>query len=171
MQHSSVSTQGDLVRVRFNNVAAGGDVVGRDEDGRAVFAPYAAPSDEAVVAIAQQNKTFARGQLVQLLQVSPERVAAPCPFFRPPVEESSPLMSSSWQPLQSCGGCQIQHLSYAAQLQAKRGIVVQALQRIGGFGEAVEQLVGECVPSPNPFRYRNKAEFVVAPGDSVPDSG
>jgi 23S rRNA (uracil1939-C5)-methyltransferase len=42
--------------------------------------------------------------------------------------------------------------------------VVQALQRIGGVGEA-ENLVSGCVPSPQPFHYRNKAEFVIAPDD------
>jgi 23S rRNA (uracil1939-C5)-methyltransferase len=165
MQNSSASTQTELVRVRFGNVAAGGDAVGRDETGRAVFSPYAAPGDEALVKIAQQNKNFARGQLVELLHVSHERVSPPCAFYRPPVDESSRVVSASWQPLQSCGGCQIQHLSYVAQLEAKRRIVVQALQRIGGLGEAAEQTVTECVPSPDPFYYRNKAEFVVAPGD------
>ncbi|HEX8235908.1 MAG TPA: 23S rRNA (uracil(1939)-C(5))-methyltransferase RlmD [Abditibacteriaceae bacterium] len=171
MQHPPASTQVSLAKVRFGNVAAGGDVVGRDEEGRAVFVPYAAPGDEAVVAITQQNKSFARGQMVQLLHVSPERVAPPCPFYRPPVDESSHAVSPSWQPRQSCGGCQIQHLSYVTQLQAKRGIVVQALQRIGGLGEAGENLVAECVPSPQPFHYRNKAEFVVTPDLDAHSSG
>jgi tRNA/tmRNA/rRNA uracil-C5-methylase (TrmA/RlmC/RlmD family) len=110
------------------------------------------------------TRAFARGQLLQLLHVSPQRVAPPCPYYRPPVDERSHIVSPAWQPLQSCGGCQIQHLSYEAQLQAKRGIVVQALQRIGGVGEA-ENLVSGCVPSPQPFHYRNKAEFVIAPDD------
>lgn len=138
--------------------------MGRDTNGRVVFAPYAAPGDEALVAITQQHKSFARGQLLQLLHASPLRVAPPCPFYRPPLDERSHTVSPAWQPLQSCGGCQIQHLSYAAQLQAKRSIVVQALQRIGGV-DAAEEIVSECVPSPQPFHYRNKAEFVIAPDD------
>jgi len=77
----------------------------------AVFVPRTAPGDVALVSLSRA-KRFARGQLVSLEQPSTLRVDPPCPHY---TEDR-------------CGGCQIQHLSYEAQLAAKAGIVGDALR-------------------------------------------
>ena len=137
-----------MTTVRFENLAAGGEAVGRDESGRAVFAPRAAPGDVAEIALEKQSKTFARGRVLQILQPSPHRVIAPCPYFHDDTKTS-------------CGGCAWQHVSHDAQIAAKRALVRDALQRLGGVADA-EELVAPCVPSPRAFAYRNKADFVAA---------
>lgn len=139
------------MKVTFHAIAAGGDGVGRDENGRTVFAPYAAPGDVAHVEIVEERKTFARGHILDLQSASPQRSAPPCPYF----------VAERGDETTACGGCQIQHLSYAAQLDAKRALVGSALSHIGGFKSAP---VEACVPSPLTFAYRNKAQFFVEQG-------
>jgi 23S rRNA (uracil1939-C5)-methyltransferase len=145
------------MRVEFFSIAAGGDGVGRDENNRVVFAPYAAPGDVADVVIGEASKTFARGQILHLQNASAQRIQAPCPYFVPRRNDATT----------ACGGCQIQHLDYAAQLEAKRGLVRDALVRIGRFPSTlIEEMLRPCVPSPLPFAYRNKADFVVSARDA-----
>jgi len=123
-----------LDRVAIDSIAAGGDGVGRSE-GMAVFVPRTAPGDIALVKLSRA-KRFARGALVSLEQSSAQRVAPPCPHYT----------------VDRCGGCQIQHLSYGAQLAAKGGIVGDALRRIGKR----EQENPPVEPSDGEWRYRRK---------------
>ena len=133
-----------ILTVRFHGMA-GREAVGRDENGLAVFAPFAAPGDLARVVITKQTRAFARGEVVELLEAGPQRAAPGCPYFGP---QSQVL---------PCGGCQWQHVTLEAQLEAKRLMVRDALQRIGGLHH-VE--VEPCLPSP-PWNYRNKADFEI----------
>lgn len=123
-----------LARVEITGIAAGGDGVGR-LDGMAVFVPRTAPGDVANVALALA-KRFARGTLVSLEVASPTRVDPPCPHYT----------------RDRCGGCQLQHVSYEAQLAAKGMILGDALRRIGK--RQVEDPVVE--PSDGQWRYRRK---------------
>lgn len=141
------------MQVTFHGIAAGGEGVGRDEAGRTVFAPQAAPGDLAQVEITEERKNFARGKILHLESASPQRVVPPCPYYLPKDGDETT----------ACGGCQVQHLNYESQLEAKRGIVQNALERIGGFANSPVQ---ECVPSPQQFAYRNKAEFFIG-GDGA----
>ena len=142
------------MQVTFHGITAGGDGVGRDANGRTVFAPYAAPGDVAEVAILEERKTFARGHILRLESESPQRSAPPCPYFVPQNNDEST----------ACGGCQIQHLSYAAQIDMKRALVRDALTHIGKFENPP---VEACVPSPQTFAYRNKAEFFVGDDGAI----
>jgi 23S rRNA (uracil1939-C5)-methyltransferase len=121
-------------RLEIASIAAGGDGVGRTE-GMVVFVPRTAPGDVARVRIARA-KRFARGELLSLDEPSPARVDPPCPHYT----------------IDRCGGCQVQHLAYDAQLAAKRVIIGDALRRIGR--RDVENPVVE--PSDMPWRYRRK---------------
>jgi 23S rRNA (uracil1939-C5)-methyltransferase len=121
-------------RLEIASIAAGGDGVGRTE-GMVVFVPRTAPGDVARVRIARA-KRFARGQLLSLEEPSPARVAPPCPHYT----------------VDRCGGCQIQHLAYEAQLAAKGVIIGDALRRIGR--RDVSDPVVER--SDAPWRYRRK---------------
>jgi 23S rRNA (uracil1939-C5)-methyltransferase len=116
------------------SIAAGGDGVGRTE-GVVVFVPRTAPGDVARVRLARA-KRFARGELIALEAESPARVEPPCRHY---TEDR-------------CGGCQIQHMSYDAQLAAKRMIIGDSLRRIGRRDVSDP----EVEPSDSPWRYRRK---------------
>ena len=101
------------VSVQIESIAAGGDGVGRT-DGLVVFVPRSAPGDIVTAQISGRGH-FARGTLRSIVTPSPVRVDPPCPHYT----------------RDRCGGCQIQHMSYDAQLAAKQLIVRDSLQRIG----------------------------------------
>ncbi|HEX8551175.1 MAG TPA: 23S rRNA (uracil(1939)-C(5))-methyltransferase RlmD [Abditibacteriaceae bacterium] len=137
--------------VSFHNLAAGGEAVGRDENNRTTFVPFAAPGDRALINVTREEKRFARGEIVELLESSEERVAPPCPYFGPNAIAQNQL---------PCGGCDWQHINEAAQLQSKRALVVEALRRIGR-NEDADARVLPTIASP-PYGYRNKAVYVGA---------
>jgi 23S rRNA (uracil1939-C5)-methyltransferase len=120
--------------VRIDSIAAGGDGVGR-ADGRVVFVPRSAPGDVGVVEMPGTGR-FARAEFRELRAPSRQRVQPACMHFV----------------TDRCGGCQLQHLGYEAQLQAKSRIVRDAMQRIGR--REVELPVVHA--SPTPWRYRRK---------------
>jgi len=125
---------GGVARVEITGIAAGGDGVGRTE-GMVVFVPRTMPGDVATVRLAR-SKRFARGELVSLEVPSPDRVTPPCPHYT----------------ADRCGGCQLQHLSYDAQLRAKGMIIADALRRIGRRDVADVSVE----PSDAQWRYRRK---------------
>ena len=57
-----------------------------------------------------------------------------------------------------CGGCQLQHLRYPAQLAWKRSLVEQLLREVGGF---VDPPLLDAVPCDDPWGYRNHMRFSV----------
>jgi 23S rRNA (uracil1939-C5)-methyltransferase len=118
----------------IDRIAAGGDGIAR-ADGVVVFIPRTAPGDR-VRATLDTRKRFARGTVDEILTPSPDRIQALCHHYR----------------VDKCGGCQLQHIRYDAQLDAKRGIIRDALTRIGK--RAVE--LPEIVPSEKQWRYRRK---------------
>ena len=123
-----------IVSVSIDSIAAGGDGVGRN-NGLVVFVPRTAPGDVVTAQISGKGH-FARGSLRSVVTPSPSRIEPPCPHYTK----------------DNCGGCQLQHLSYEAQLEAKRVIIRDALQRIGKREvdlPAIER-------SPKDWRYRTK---------------
>lgn len=111
-------------------------------DGLKIFVDGALPGERVVVKIIEKRKNFCRGRVIKTLGVSPDRIEPICPLFG------------------RCGGCQIMHLKYEMQLEAKRQRVIDALERIGGFSDLA---VNSCVPSPLPLYYRNKIQLPVSP--------
>lgn len=101
--------------VRILRIAAGGDGVGRLEDGRTVFIPRTAPGDLVEVAEIRLHARFARARAGRVLEPGPDRVEPACPHYQS----------------DECGGCQLQHLTGTAQAVARRMIVGDALRRIG----------------------------------------
>ena len=124
----------ELARLEITSIAAGGDGVGRT-DGMVVFVPRGAPGDVAQVRLAR-SKRFARGEIASIDIASLDRVTPQCAHYV----------------VDRCGGCQIQHLSYDAQLRAKGAIIRDALRRIGR--RTVEEV--EVHPSDGQWRYRRK---------------
>jgi len=122
--------------VRIRAIAAGGDGVGALPDGRTVFVPRSAPDDLVELAAVKLSKRFARARVGRLLQASASRVVPACPHYEG----------------DDCGGCQLQHLSPAAQREARSRIVGDALRRIGGLNLAPPPLE----PSDREWEYRTK---------------
>ncbi|BAS27228.1 23S rRNA (uracil(1939)-C(5))-methyltransferase RlmD [Limnochorda pilosa] len=130
---------GDRFELRVVDLNHSGDGVGRHE-GFVFFVPGALPGERVAVEVDALHKRYGRARLVEVLEASPDRVAPPCPVYA------------------GCGGCQLQHLSYPAELVWKRRRVEAALQRVGGLqGVAVEPVWG--MPSGEPWGYRNKVQF------------
>lgn len=130
----SVAAPPETIDLSVQSIAAGGDGVGRSE-GLVVFVPRTAPGDVARVRI-QPAKRFARGHLESLIVPSAQRVEPPCKHYRD----------------DDCGGCQLQHLVYDAQLEAKRVIVRDAITRIAKRAADV----AETRASERRWRYRSK---------------
>ncbi|MDQ3673190.1 MAG: hypothetical protein M3365_02300 [Gemmatimonadota bacterium] len=122
------------VSVQIDSIAAGGDGVGR-ADGLVIFVPRTAPGDIVTAHISGRGH-FARGALRNVVTPSPARVDPPCPHYT----------------RDRCGGCQVQHMSYDAQLASKRLIIRDSLHRIGK--RTVEPPPIER--SPEEWRYRTK---------------
>lgn len=133
--------------VRFESIAHGGEALARDENGRVIFVPYAIAGETARVEIVESRRGFARGRVVEILEPSPDRVTPRCPHFPP-----SPNVNL----LEYCGGCQWQHMSYAAQLRSKTQIVRDQFARVGKLPDAP---ILPTLPARDPWQYRNNMQF------------
>jgi tRNA/tmRNA/rRNA uracil-C5-methylase (TrmA/RlmC/RlmD family) len=125
---------GSLVRLTIDDIAFGGEGVGRVDD-FVIFVPFVAPGESVEAEVTEVKKRFARARLRQVLEPAAERVAPPCPYFG------------------ECGGCQYQHLAYPAQLRIKHKQVCDLFERIGGLDAT---LVDPVIPCPQPYGYRNR---------------
>ncbi len=130
---------GNELEVEFTDILANGQAVGR-ADGVAVFCFGPLPGERARVSITSVKRRYAVATEIERLSDSPARAVPFCPVFG------------------RCGGCQVQHLGYPAQLRWKRDVVANALQRIGGLG-AIS--VNETIGMRDPRAYRNKMSLVV----------
>ena len=122
----------------LDSFAYGGESFGRSPAGRATFVPFALPGEKVRIRLVEENRGFARGELIEVLQVSPDRIEPRCQHFG------------------ECGGCHYQNLPYEKQLQAKTEILRDQLQRIGKLKDPPVQ---PAVPSPDPWKYRNHVQF------------
>jgi 23S rRNA (uracil1939-C5)-methyltransferase len=120
--------------LNIESIATGGDGVGRTE-GMVVFVPRAAVGDQLDVRVSGK-KSFGRGVIRRIVHPSPDRIEPPCAHYT----------------RDRCGGCQLQHLRYEAQLSAKSTIIRDGLVRIGK--RAIERPNVEA--SPAEWRYRSK---------------
>ena len=114
--------------VRIERPATGGGV-GRAEDGRVIFVRHSLPGELVRVAITETTSKFYRGDAVDVLETSPERVTAPCPYARPG----------------GCGGCDLQHASADAQRSWKSALVEEHLRRIAGVERDVTVIASPMV--------------------------
>ncbi len=130
---------GAEVELGFTDLLANGQAVGRT-GGMVVFCFGPLPHERARVRISAVKPKYAVGEMLQLTLGSRFRAQPFCPVFG------------------TCGGCQVQHLTYPAQLGWKRDVVKSALQRIGGFSDAP---VRDPIGMINPRSYRNKMSLVV----------
>ena len=108
-------------------------------DGKVVFIDEALPGEELEFIYTDSRKDYAEGKVDTLLTRAPERVDAECPHFG------------------RCGGCSFQHVSDAAQISLKQGLLVDQFQRIDKV--AIPE-IWEPLKGPH-WGYRRKARMGV----------
>src|SRR6476661_1841368 len=104
-----------MLDIEITSLSHSGEGIGRHE-GRAIFVPFVLPGETVRVEIVEEKKRFARARLSQILVPAPNRIAPRCPHH---YSLQPPPGFNSDTPLTACGGCQLQHLSYPAQLAFK----------------------------------------------------
>ena len=130
----------DDIELRIDSLGSEGQGVGRYE-GMAVFVPFALPNELVKAHIIKVAKNYAVGKLIKVIEPSKVRREPRCSAFT------------------RCGGCNLMHMDYAAQLEYKRGLVENAFARIAKIeGVHVENTIG----MDEPYHYRNKAAFPFA---------
>ncbi len=125
---------GDRLGLTIDDIAFGGEGVGRVND-FVVFVPFVLVGEVVEAEIIEVKKHFARAKLVRVEKPAPERVEPKCRYFG------------------QCGGCQYQHVEYAAQLRLKQKQIGDLFERVGKFSPDV---VMPVIPCPQPFGYRNR---------------
>ncbi|MBR5474338.1 MAG: class I SAM-dependent RNA methyltransferase, partial [Lachnospiraceae bacterium] len=128
----------DIFQMRIEDMSESGEGIGKVE-GYTLFVKDTVIGDVIEGKVIKAKKTYGYGKLTKVITPSPDRVEPKCPVAGP------------------CGGCQMQCLSYEAQLAFKTRKVKGHLERIGHFADVkVEPILGM---DREPFRYRNKAQF------------
>ena len=129
--------KGDILELRVEKIVYGGrGLAYRNE--MAIFVEQAIPGDIVEARIFRVKKNFAEARLVRVIEPSPHRIIAPCPY-------------SGY-----CGGCKWQFIEYDKQLEYKRLFVEELLYHIG---KTENFQVHSTIPSFKEFGYRNKMEF------------
>nr|WP_051527293.1 23S rRNA (uracil(1939)-C(5))-methyltransferase RlmD [[Eubacterium] cellulosolvens] len=105
----------DTVSIRITDVGQNGEGIGRTEDGYTLFTKNTVPGDLAEIRIIKTQKTYGFGRLMRLIEPSKDRTEPFCPIAG------------------KCGGCQLQHMTYEAELRLKENKVRNDLERIGGI--------------------------------------
>jgi 23S rRNA (uracil1939-C5)-methyltransferase len=116
----------------------GGEAFGRLSDKRAAFVLFTIPGERVRIQLVEDKKNYARGELLEVLEASSDRIEPRCPHFS------------------HCGGCHYQHIPYQAQLKAKTDILRDQLQRIAKIDDPPIQ---PMIPSSDPWYYRNHIQF------------
>lgn len=141
------------VELTLDGVTHDGEGVGRfvpDGDevrgrGKAVFVPGGIPGERVRVRVTDDRRSWARAELLEVLEPSPDRIEPPCPYAPAPDRDDP-----------RCGGCQLQHARITRQHEMKHRILVEQLQRLGGLDDPP---VADLVAPSEPFGYRNNVQL------------
>ncbi len=131
--------RGESVTVTIEKLVQGGKGLAR-HDGRVLFVRGAIPAETVSVTGGALIRGYQEAVINEVLQASPDRVVPPCPVY------------------ETCGGCQLQHIRYEAQLELKRGMLKETLARVGKL--QVDD-IAPVIPSPNAYGYRSSVRFTV----------
>ena len=135
--------QNDRLVVHIEDLTHDGSGVGKVQ-GYPLFIPGTLPGEEVEVKVGKTLKNYGFAKLLNIITPSPDRIEAPCHVYP------------------ECGGCQIQHLTYDAQLKQKQKTVRDAIDRIAKLPNVpVHSVLG----MDDPWRYRNKSQIPFAERD------
>ncbi|MEU3463236.1 class I SAM-dependent RNA methyltransferase [Streptomyces sp. NPDC006733] len=124
---------GERYEVEVGPVAHGGHCIARHE-GRVLFVRHALPGERVVAKVTEggPDSKFLRADAVEILQASPDRVPAPCPYSGPG----------------ACGGCDWQHVAPGAQRRLKVEVITEQLSRLAGLSPQEAGWDGTVEPAP-----------------------
>ncbi|NOZ60225.1 MAG: 23S rRNA (uracil(1939)-C(5))-methyltransferase RlmD [Calditrichaeota bacterium] len=131
----------EIVELTIESLALGGKGVAH-VDGYTVFVRRVLPQQRVRAQIVRSKKSYAEARVVEIVERSPFEIEPRCRYFG------------------VCGGCLLQNLSYASQLQQKQSQVEDTIKFLGGF---VSVPMMPMLPSPEIFFYRNKMEYSFSP--------
>jgi len=140
---------GERFVVEVGAVAHGGFCVSRvaEEGNRVVFTRHALPEERVVVEITEgsDGDRFWRGDAVEVLRPSPDRVPAPCPVAGPG----------------GCGGCDFQHVTLSRQRELKATVLREQLAHLAGL--EVDPVVAAVPGDVDGLRWRTRMRYAVTP--------
>ncbi|MDM5317956.1 23S rRNA (uracil(1939)-C(5))-methyltransferase RlmD [Fictibacillus sp. b24] len=150
-KESPIMKVGQTVPISIKRMGINGEGIGF-YNRQVVFVPGGIPGEEISVIITKVFPNRAEGKIKKVFKKSKNRVTPPCPIY------------------ETCGGCQIQHMTYSTQLKEKRDIVVQAFERYTKISK--DKLnVSKTIGMDEPWSYRNKSQFQVAKIDDTVIAG
>ncbi|MER5968827.1 TRAM domain-containing protein [Streptomyces sp. NPDC002055] len=125
---------GEEYEVEVGPVAHGGHCIARTPGGRVLFVRHTLPGERVVARVTegQEDSRFLRADAVQVLEASPDRVEAPCPYAGPG----------------RCGGCDWQHAAPGAQRRLKVAVITEQLSRLAGLTPEEAGWDGTVEPAP-----------------------
>ncbi|MBU3113379.1 23S rRNA (uracil(1939)-C(5))-methyltransferase RlmD [Clostridium lacusfryxellense] len=121
----------------IDNMGYDGEGVGKI-DNFTIFVAGAIIGERVIVKIVKVSKKFAFGKLLEIIEKSIDRVEPVCNIYK------------------NCGGCNIQHIDYDAQLDFKTNRVIQVINRIGKLDDVI---VHPTIGMESPYNYRNKVQL------------
>ncbi len=122
------------MQIEIESLAFGGAGIAK-KDGKVFFVIGGLPKDVLEINIIKDKGSYAEAVIANIIEPSPDRIEPNCPVFK------------------LCGGCQLQNLTYPAQLREKEHILKETMGRIGGMHDAPLEPI---VSSPKEFGFRNK---------------
>lgn len=129
---------GDVLTLTAGPIVFGGASLCRLDDGRVVFLSFAIPGERVEATVERVHADYLEASVTTVVEPSSSRVEPRCALFG------------------ECGGCQLQHMEYSAQVAAKEEVVREQLRRIGGLDDSV---VRPAVGAADPWGYRNHLRF------------
>lgn len=120
--------------VTIEKIVHGGKGLGRI-NGQVVFVPFTLPGETVRVQITKKHRDYLEGQVIEVVTPSAKRIPPDCAYFG------------------RCGGCQISHTTYDHQIELKKNVLIESLQRNKISFPPPEIISG------TPFSYRHRAQL------------
>ncbi|WP_457640765.1 class I SAM-dependent RNA methyltransferase [Persephonella sp.] len=127
------------MKIRIEKLVYGGKGIGKIGD-KVCFVPFVLPEEEVEVEILKEKKSFAECKAVSILKESPYRTDPICKYFK------------------YCGGCDYLHIRYEKQVEYKKEILIETLNRIGKLN--IDK-IDKTFPSERQFNYRNRTQLKI----------
>ncbi len=124
------------MQTKIISLGMNGEGVGK-LNGKTIFVPYVLPEEIVDFDVVLDKGNYAIAKLNKIVASCKQRTVPVCPYFY------------------TCGGCQLQHIEYATQLDYKRNLVKNTLKKVAG----IDANVNTTIASDLQFEYRNKASF------------
>ncbi len=141
MEQQSTMTVGQKIPLIIKRLGINGEGIGYYKR-NVVFVKGALPGEEIYAELTKINRNFAEAKVLKIHKKSKARQIPPCPVY------------------EACGGCQLQHMKYSYQLNAKRDVLVQALNKYVKT-EVKNIKIHQTIGMDDPWHYRNKSQFQV----------